>query len=59
MEKLTMTRKEAAASIGVGLNLLDRFIKRKDDPLPSFAVGKRVLIPIDQLKEWIARQAKK
>ena len=56
MERLTITRNEAKSVVGVGLNQLDALMRRADDPLPFLRVGKRVLIPVDQLKEWLARQ---
>lgn len=56
MDKLTMTRKEGAKMFGVGLNQFDALMRRENDPLPFIRVGKRVLIPVDQFKEWIDRQ---
>lgn len=56
MEKLTYTRKEAAASFGVGLNQFDALLRKAEDPAPSIRVGKRVLIPVKEFREWIGRQ---
>ena len=68
MEKMTLTRAEAAKALQVSLPVLDAYLHRAINPLPSVrlsAVGKRgkVLIPAEGLSRWIeeetARSAKK
>lgn len=56
MEQLTMTRKESAHALGVGLNHFDALLRRAVDPVPSIRVGRRVLIPVQEFKVWISRQ---
>lgn len=56
MDKLTMTRKESAKAMGIGLQHLDALLKRAVDPVPSLRVGKRVLIPCEEFKAWLSRQ---
>lgn len=61
MDKLTLTRKEAAEQCNVSLPVLDAYLKRSNDPMPCFRAGRRVLIPLEALKKWLeeemARQA--
>lgn len=59
MDKLTYTRKEGAKTFGVGLNQFDALLRRAVDPVPSIRVGKRVLIPVQEFKQWISRQVEK
>lgn len=56
MEQLTMTRKESAKAMGIGLQHFDALLKRAVDPVPSLRVGKRVLIPCEEFKAWLSRQ---
>ena len=62
MEKITLTRAEAAKSLQVSLPVLDAYLRRADNPLPSIrltATGKRgkVLIPTEGLSRWIEEEA--
>lgn len=62
MEKLTYTRTEAAKALQVSLPVLDAYLRRKDNPLPSIrlsSAGKRgkVLIPAEGLSRWIMEEA--
>ena len=62
MDKMTLTRSEAAKAIQVSLPVLDAYLRRATNPLPSIrlsAVGKRgkVLIPADGLSRWIEEEA--
>lgn len=57
MKKLTYTRKEAAAVIGVGTTTLDALLRREANPLPSVRVGHKVLIPVDMLHTWLTNNA--
>lgn len=62
MEKITLTRAEAAKALQVSLPVLDAYLHRAANPLPSIrlsAVGKRgkVLIPAEGLSRWIEEEA--
>lgn len=61
MEKLALTREEAAEQCSVSLPVLDAYLKRSNNPMPCFRAGRRVLIPREALKKWLeeetARQA--
>lgn len=57
-EEIIITRREASQRLHIGLNVLDAQIRREYDPLPTIRVGRRVLIPVDMLKEWVNRQVK-
>lgn len=57
MEKLVIDRKGAAEALGISLPMLDRYMNRKDDPLPSFRMGRHIKIPVDGLREWLHREA--
>ena len=56
MTKVTITRKEGAESMGIGVIAFDSLLRRQDDPLPSIRVGRRVLIPVKEFEEWLSRQ---
>ncbi len=57
--KRTLTRKETATSLGIGLVALDMLLRRRDDPLPSVRVGRRVIVPIKEFELWLSRQVGK
>lgn len=54
-EKLCLKPKGAAAMCNVSLPVMYQWCQRAD--FPSFRVGRAILIPVDGLKEWLARQA--
>lgn len=56
---LTYGKDAASAAFGVSVPVIDSWIKRQDDPLPSFREGTRILIPVKEAQEWVSRQAKK
>lgn len=55
MEKLTLNSKEAAAALGISLPTFYELSNRAD--FPRIRVGRRVLIPVDSLKEWLAKES--
>ena len=62
MEKMTLTRNEAARTLQVSLPTLDAYLRRADHPLPYIrlsANGKRgkVLIPVSGLTRWIEEES--
>ena len=59
MNSLVISREEGRKALNVGMNSFDALLRRKDDPIPSIRVGRRVLIPLEEFREWMNRQAKK
>lgn len=56
--KLTYTRREAAAALGVSLPTIDAFMHRRDNPLPCIRNGGRLyLIPKAALETWALEEA--
>lgn len=57
MEKLTLTIAEACKELNVSRPLVERFIKRKDNPLPCIKTGSRYIIPRLDFERWISDEA--
>lgn len=52
--RLAVRREEAARMLGIGIDSLDEHV------LPEIAtvrLGRRVLVPVEELHRWIARRA--
>ena len=58
-QKLALTRKEAAQRLGVSLPSLDAFLRRSKSPLPHFRIGRKVVIPVASLDEWLNEEARR
>ena len=54
---LTATPKEAAAMLQISMPTMYALLHRRDDPIPSVQVGRKLLIPRAQLETWLDRQA--
>lgn len=54
-KRLTLTRKEAALAMGVGVKTIDRM--RADGKLPSFLEYHTRLFPVAGVREYIKRRA--
>jgi hypothetical protein len=52
--RYTLTRREAAASLGISLN---HFERRVQPELKVVISGQLVLIPVAELKRWVQRNA--
>ncbi len=57
MELMNFTRKQAAEAGNMSLPTLDSYLRRKEFPLPHFRSGKKVFIPVDGFREWLAAEA--
>lgn len=57
MEKLTLTRKEAAEQCNVSLPTLDAYLQRRENPMPCIRAGRKVIIPLEPLKEWLEKES--
>ena len=54
LPRFTLTRREAAASLGVSIN---HFERRVQPELKVVISGQLVLIPVDELERWVQRHA--
>lgn len=61
MEPKAMTygRKEACKVTGMSIPSLDAFMRREENPLPHFHVGRKVLIPRAALEQWLLDEAER
>ena len=53
--RYTLTRAEAAASLGISLN---HFERRVQPELKIVTCGQLVLIPVNELERWVQRHAR-
>jgi excisionase family DNA binding protein len=53
--RFTLTRREAAAALGVSLNHFERRVQPELKVVPS---GQLVLIPVSELERWVQRHAR-
>lgn len=56
MDKVTMTVAELAQAMGVSVPKAYALVH--SDGFPSVSVGRRVLIPVEAFRAWIAAQTK-
>lgn len=56
-ERLALRPKDAARALGIGERLLWSLTNRGE--VPHLRLGRAVVYPVDQLREWMAREAKK
>jgi excisionase family DNA binding protein len=54
-DRLALTISEAAESIGVSERTVRSLVARRE--IPHVRVGRRVLIPCDELRVWLAGRA--
>lgn len=52
MEKTTMNVRDL--SIQMGISLPKAYDLARSPGFPSFRIGKRILIPVDAFREWLA-----
>lgn len=55
VERLAVSVSEAAESIGVSERFVWKLMQRGE--MPHRRVGRRVLIPVDRLREWLVQDA--
>ena len=55
MEKMCFNAREAAEALGVPLPTFYELSNRAG--FPRVKVGRRTLVPVDALREWLAREA--
>jgi excisionase family DNA binding protein len=56
MEKLTMSVSEVAKTIGISLPKAYELTARQG--FPSIHIGRRIVVPVAALEEWLASQTK-
>ena len=58
IDKLALTRTECAPAMGVCVRTIDKLIAdRASNGFPVCYVGKKPLVPIRPLEDWLARQS--
>ena len=57
MEQMTITVKEMAKQLNISLPTAYELLK--SDDFPKFYIGRKILIPVESLKEWLANQSNK
>lgn len=58
--KLAYNRREAAVAMGVGIRKIDELIAgRRGNGFPVIHLGKKPLVPVAQLEDWLAEQVGK
>ncbi len=55
MEKLALNSREAASALGVSLPKFYELAARDD--FPVVRVGRRVLVPVEDLRAWLSKEA--
>ncbi len=55
-DKLTLTVKEVAELLGIGLNYAYKL--PKIEGFPTIRIGSRILIPVEGLNKWLEEQSK-
>jgi len=55
MNKLTLTPKETAKELGIGMNKVYELIGK--NIIPSVRVGRRFLVPVCSLENWLITSA--
>ena len=57
MERTTMNVRDL--SIQMGISLPKAYDLTRSPGFPSFRIGKRILIPVDAFREWLADASRK
>ena len=52
--RMALTPAEAAISMGISRRTLHDLIHDPDAGFPSIKVGRRLMIPVDGLREWLS-----
>lgn len=55
MDKLTLDVKELKQQLGI--SRAAAYELTRSEGFPCFKVGKRILIPVEELKKWLSQQA--
>lgn len=55
--RLALTRVEAAKAMGISARSVDSLIADRTSGFPVARVGRKVLIPTDELRQWLSNRA--
>ncbi len=55
MKKTTISVQELASELGISMTKAYELVRRED--FPVIRIGKRILIPVEILNEWLRREA--
>ncbi len=56
--RVALTREEAAEAMSVSARTIDTLIADRTSGFPVCRIGTRVVIPVRELAEWLAQQAR-
>lgn len=59
MEKFNFERKDAAKAGCMSLPTLDALLRREENPIPHFKIGKKILIPVEPFRQWLADECER
>jgi excisionase family DNA binding protein len=51
--RLSLTRDEAAKSLGISVRVIDGLLADRTSGFPSLRIGRKVLIPLSELETWL------
>lgn len=57
MEKLAISIEEFASMVGIGRS--KAYQLSRSEGFPQIRLGKRIVIPVDQLKDWLMQNSQK
>ena len=55
--RLCLNISEAAEAVGVSQHKIQEWLRRAVDPLPHIKDGRRIIVPVDLLTEWLRDEA--
>jgi len=57
--RLTLNRPETALALGIGIRKVDELIAgRRGNGFPVVHLGRKPVVPVDELRKWLAEQTK-
>lgn len=59
VQRLALTRTEAAEAIGVSPRSIDTLLADRTSGFPYLKCGSRVVVPVRELADWLGEQAQK
>ena len=57
--RMTLTIAEACEALNLSRPMVDRYIHRKENPLPCIKTGRRYVIPRAAFETWILEEAQR
>ncbi len=59
VEELTMTSEEVRKRLKLSAPTISALVRRSENPLPHFRVGKRILFPVAAVEQWLLDEAER